>query len=249
MRRGSGVLILIAFLLLGLGIFWIFVSEKPSDNNSSISSAFSTATPVPTATPENGASYIVQADGTVITVVGENDAKDFPEGTPETFAEFTAAPTATPEPPPTPTAVPTASPTPPPTPVPTPTPEPVYDKTGEFRSDTGCSLNLVIKWEILPPEGEDGYRLQLDAYLESYALYTGNGTNDTIFTVNGEVFYGSSTAVSTDSQGLIQNKICSAVIAPSAGNADVSVKWYFNGSYSNRQIEDIVAKGNVYIPG
>lgn len=238
-----------AFLLLAIGIFWIFQSEKPSDSGRSpVLDAFSTGTPTPTATPESGVSYIVRADGTVIAAPEQGTEQNPPSAAPPGLLLPTEIPATALTPVPTPVV--TITPTLPPTPTiePTATPEPAYAKEGEFRSDSGTSLNVVVKWKILPPEAS-GYRLQLDVFVESYALYTVNGMNDTIFTVNDEIIYGNSSAVSTDTLFLQQNPICSAVFSPKPGNANVSVKWFFNGSYSGTAINDIVAKGTIYIPG
>ncbi len=71
-----------------------------------------------------------------------------------------------------------------------PTVVPAQDQSGEFRSDTGTYINIIVKWTVT---GSGGTKtLKLDTYVESYALVTGDRTSDVVFTVGGNVSYASS---------------------------------------------------------
>ena len=164
--------------------------------------------------------------------------------TPEPTA--TTPPTATPEP--TGTPVPTATPVPTETPVPTvqPTAAPVQDQSGEFRSDTGTYINIVVKWTVT---GSGGTKtLKLDTYVESYALVTGDRTSDVVFTVGGNVSYASSKAIRLDNVPLTQTFLGSTSVDVTSGtDVPVNVTWHFNGTYSNQNIATIVAEDTLHI--
>ena len=181
-----------------------------------------------------------QNPGTTATATPEPTATTPPTATPE--------PTGTPVPTAIPTAVPTATPVPTETPVPTvqPTAAPVQDQSGEFRSDTGTYINIVVKWTVT---GSGSTKtLKLDTYVESYALVTGDRTSDVVFTVGGNVSYASSKAIRLDNVPLTQTFLGSTSVDVTSGtDVPVNVTWHFNGTYSNQNIATIVAEDTLHI--
>ena len=181
-----------------------------------------------------------QNPGTTATATPEPTATTPPTATPE--------PTGTPVPTAVPTTVPTATPVPTETPVPTvqPTAVPVQDQSGEFRSDTGTYINIVVKWTVT---GSGGTKtLKLDTYVESYALVTGDRTSDVVFTVGGNVSYASSKAIRLDNVPLTQTFLGSTSVDVTSGtDVPVNVTWHFNGTYSNQNIATIVAEDTLHI--
>ncbi len=181
-----------------------------------------------------------QNPGTTATATPEPTATTPPTATPE--------PTGTPVPTAIPTAVPTAAPVPTETPVPTvqPTAAPVQDQSGEFRSDTGTYINIVVKWTVT---GSGGTKtLKLDTYVESYALVTGDRTSDVVFNVGGNVSYASSKAIRLDNVPLTQTFLGSTSVDVTSGtDVPVNVTWHFNGTYSNQNIATIVAEDTLHI--
>lgn len=181
-----------------------------------------------------------QNPGTTATATPEPTATTPPTATPE--------PTGTPVPTAAPTAVPTATPVPTETPVPTvqPTAVPVQNQSGEFRSDTGTYINIVVKWTVT---GSGGTKtLKLDTYVESYALVTGDRTSDVVFTVGGNVSYASSKAIRLDNVPLTQTFLGSTSVDVTSGtDVPVNVTWHFNGTYSNQNIATIVAEDTLHI--
>ena len=181
-----------------------------------------------------------QNPGTTATATPEPTATTPPTTTPE--------PTGTPVPTAVPTAVPTVTPVPTETPVPTvqPTAVPVQDQSGEFRSDTGTYINIVVKWTVT---GSGGTKtLKLDTYVESYALVTGDRTSDVVFTVGGNVSYASSKAIRLDNVPLTQTFLGSTSVDVTSGtDVPVNVTWHFNGTYSNQNIATIVAEDTLHI--
>ena len=181
-----------------------------------------------------------QNPGTTATATPEPTATTPPTATPE--------PTGTPVPTAVPTAVPTVTPVPTETPVPTvqPTVVPVQDQSGEFRSDTGTYINIVVKWTVT---GSGGTKtLKLDTYVESYALVTGDRTSDVVFTVGGNVSHASSKAIRLDNVPLTQTFLGSTSVDVTSGtDVPVNVTWHFNGTYSNQNIATIVAEDTLHI--
>ena len=184
----------------------------------------------------------------VVFRISKNNASDTQNpgttatATPEPTA--TTPPTATPEP--TGTPVPTAVPTETPVPTVQPTAVPVQDQSGEFRSDTGTYINIVVKWTVT---GSGGTKtLKLDTYVESYALVTGDRTSDVVFTVGGNVSYASSKAIRLDNVPLTQTFLGSTSVDVTSGtDVPVNVTWHFNGTYSNQNIATIVAEDTLHI--
>lgn len=227
MKRAFAPFIILVFLLIGLGVFFIFRIEGPrADQYADVSV---TATPVPTATPEPHATAT---------------ATPMPTATP------TPTPTLTPVPTPTTEPTPSPSPTATPTPEPTATAEPTIQPTsnGQFISDSGAKLNVLVKWSgFLDVDGKT--KLQLDVYVQSYSLYTGDRKDDVVMKVDGEVYYGSSKAIQLDTNTLTETLIASTVVEVEPGrDIPLEITWYFNGSYSNQQIAAITAAETVHLP-
>ena len=184
----------------------------------------------------------------VVFRISKNNASDTQNpgttatATPEPTA--TTPPTATPEP--TGTPVPTAVPTETPVPTVQPTAAPAQEQSGEFRSDTGTYINIVVKWTVT---GSGGTKtLKLDTYVESYALVTGDRTSDVVFTVGGNVSYASSKAIRLDNVPLTQTFLGSTSVDVTSGtDVPVNVTWHFNGTYSNQNIATIVAEDTLHI--
>ena len=219
MRKAAIPLVLILVLALGFGIFWIFRNEKTDAPENPRVAVSVTATPVPTAT-----------------------------AVPAGAETATPAPIATPEP--TPTAIPTPAPTEAPTASPTPTPTPVIvrDTSGEFRSDTGTWIDIVVKYQI-HRNGDDA-TLTLDAYVESFSLQTAKRLDDVTFTVNGRSATDSSGPIDVNPEnGKVETKLGSAQFDVKPGTtANVSVTWYFLGTYGNQAIDSITADSAISIP-
>ena len=225
MRRSFAPFIILVFILIGLGVFFIFRSEGSQLKNDTDVAV--TATPIPTATPEP-----------VVTAT--------PTPVPTTTPTPTQAPTATPVP--TATPAPTASPTPTPEPTATPVPTARPSVTGQFVSDSGAKINILVKWTGY--DDVDGKtKLQLDVYIQSYSLYTSDRRDDVVMNIDGEIHYGSSKAIQLDTNTLTETLIASTVADVVPGrDIPVEVTWYFNGSYSNQAISTITASSVIQLP-
>lgn len=219
MKKSAAPALILIFLVLAVGIFVVFRISRSDAPDTQTPDAAATATPEPTATAEPTAAPTATA-------------------APAATAAPTTAPTSTP--------VPTAAPTATPVPTVAPTAAPTYGQTGSFRSDSGTYLNIVVKWTTVDNGGTPS--LKLDVYAESYALSTGDRISDVVFNVGGATYYASSKAIHTDSAVLTESYLGSATADVTAGaDVAVSVTWYFNGSYSNKEISTIVAEDTIHI--
>ena len=90
--------------------------------------------------------------------------------------------------------------------------------------------------------------LKLDTYVESYALVTGDRISDVVFNIDGNVSYASSKAIRLENVGLTQTFLGSTSVDVTSGtDVPVNVTWHFNGTYSNRNIDTIVAEDTIHI--
>ena len=193
----------------------------------------------------------------VVFRISKNDAPDTQNpgssatATPEPTAtvEPTAAPTATP------TAVPTATPTATPvpsiapteTPVPTvqPTAVPSYAESGEFRSDSGTYLNLLVKWNLTDGETPT---LKLDVYVTSYALVTGESSSSVVVNVGGNISYVPTKSLNLTNTSLEETYLGSSSVEVTPGtDVPVNVTWNFNGTYSGKDVAAITAADTIHI--
>ena len=160
----------------------------------------------------------------------------------------TEAPTATPEPTAAPTATPAPTEAPTPSPTPSPTPVIVRETSGEFRSDTGTWLDVIVRYDI--HRNGDEATIRLDAYVESFALQTNKRDGDVVFTVNGKSLSDTSGAINVSPDaGKVETKLGSAEFDVKPGTtANVSVTWYFLGTYGNQAIDSITADSAIYVP-
>ena len=219
MKKSAAPALLLIFLALAVGIFVVFRISRNEAPDTQNPGTSATATPEPTATADPTAAPTATA-------------------APAATAAPTAAPTATP--------VPTAAPTETPVPTVAPTAAPTYGQTGSFRSNTDTYLNIVVKWSLADNNGTPS--LRLDAYVESYALTTGDRSGDVVFNVNGSTSYASSKAIHLENVGLTESYLGSTTVDVTPGaDVPVSVTWYFNGSYSNKEISTIVAEDTIHI--
>ena len=219
MKKSAAPILLLIFLLVAVGIFVVFRISKNETPDTQKPGTTATATPEPTAT-------------------ATPTATPEPSATPVPTAAPTAVPTATP--------VPTAAPTETPVPTVQPTAVPVYDQSGEFRSDTGTYINTVVKWSVTG--SGDTRTLKLETYVESYALVTGDRSGDVVFNVGGNVSYASSKAIRLENVGLTQTFLGSTSVDVASGtDVPVNVTWHFNGTYSNKNIDTIVAEDTIHI--
>ena len=224
MKKTSSLIMLLILIILAMAVILIFLMEKnAADPGKHHVTVTATATPEPTATPSPGTATAVPATAT---------------------PEPTATPVPTPAPTPEPTAVPTAEPTP----TPSPTPEIARDSSGEFRSNTGAWLDVIVRYNVI--RSGDKAMLRLDAYAESYSLQTAKRVDDVVFTVNGTKMYASSGPINlTDNSGKTETLLGSAEMEVKPGSScQITVDWLFRGEYGNKKLETITAQTTIQIP-
>lgn len=188
----------------------------------------------------------------VIFVIFRREQEIAPQPAPVAVAATsTPMPTATPESTstPAPTAEPVATAEPSPTPLPTIVPTPVRITSGEFRSDTGTWLNLVVKWEV-----KDGTSLAVDVYTESYDLETYQRVDDLVIAVNDRTYKVSTGPIHLTAPTKTLNPLGSVTAEVSPGETvRIAAAWNFNGSYGSPSggsidLSTITAEETVQLP-
>ena len=218
MKKSAAPALILIFLILAVGIFVVFRISRNEAPDSQNPGTAATATPEPTAT-------------TAPT------ATPAPSATPVPTAAPTAVPTATP--------VPTVAPTETPVPTMAPTAVPNYAKSGEIRSDSGTYLNLLVKWNLTDGETPT---LKLDVYVTSYALVTGESSSSVVVNVGGNISYVPTKSLNLTNTSLEETYLGSSSVDVTSGtDVPVNVTWHFNGTYSNRNIDTIVAEDTIHI--
>ena len=218
MKKSAAPALILIFLILAVGIFVVFRISRNEAPDTQNPGTAATATPEPTAT-------------TAPT------ATPAPSATPVPTAAPTAVPTATP--------VPTVAPTETPVPTMAPTAVPNYAKSGEIRSDSGTYLNLLVKWNLTDGETPT---LKLDVYVTSYALVTGESSSSVVVNVGGNISYVPTKSLNLTNTSLEETYLGSSSVDVTSGtDVPVNVTWHFNGTYSNRNIDTIVAEDTIHI--
>ncbi len=174
-------------------------------------------------------------------------AEPFAAATPAPTPSPTPVPTATPEPSPTPTPEPTPSPTPSPSPEPTATPKPTPAGTllasGSFRSDTGTSLNMIVKWSSYENNGQaDVY---LEGYLASYSLVVGYRPGGVTVNFAGTTYSFNGAEIEV-AEGYAETPLFEGKITvPVGGGGDMEISYNYKGSYSDTELPTIDASGSI----
>ena len=219
MKKSAAPALILIFLILAVGIFVVFRISRNEAPDTQNPGTAATATPEPTAT---------------------------------TAPTATPAPSATPVPTAAPTAVPTATPVPTvaPTETPVPTAEPTaatgYEQTGEFRSDTGTYINIVVKWTVTGSGSPK--TLKLDVYVTSYALVTGESSSSVVVNVGGNISYVPTKSLNLTNTSLEETYLGSSSVEVTPGtDVPVNVTWNFNGTYSGKDVAAITAADTIHI--
>ena len=121
-----------------------------------------------------------------------------------------------------------------------------FETQGEFRSDTGVPLNIIVRWNVT--DRSDGSKsLTLSAALSSCTLHATSFPDNLCFKVGNDTFNLTTPDINVESTALKETPLgnCTAVI--SQFNVPVKVIWHFNGTYSEKQLGDITAASTLKI--
>lgn len=137
---------------------------------------------------------------------------------------------------------PTAAPTNPPPPT---DPPGTSVGSGSFSSNTGTGLNMSVSWEARE-QGGGTSRVYINGTVNSYTLYVMSQPVSISFGGYSTSVMGKALNV-TDSASQTSTSLFSTYIdVPSGTSGSMTVSWRYNGTYSDVQIDNIVASGNVY---
>ena len=125
------------------------------------------------------------------------------------------------------------------------------DYTGEFASNTGTGLNLIVKWAA-SYSSDDSLDVIFQFYLSTYSLQVSDrsGNKLEVKTTSGTETY----TFSTKEVNKKDNKLESIYIGQTRvqmskdefiSGADVKATWDFRGSYSDKSLPEVTAEGKV----
>lgn len=113
--------------------------------------------------------------------------------------------------------------------------------SGEFKSDTGVPLNVIVRWTATP-NADGSYELAVSAVLSSSALTAAQYADNLCFRIAGNEYYKTAPAISLTGNETVETPLGSQSVKVSAGAVPVSVTWTFKGSYSGKDIDKITAE-------
>lgn len=125
------------------------------------------------------------------------------------------------------------------------------DYTGEFTSNTGTALNLIVRWAA-NYSSDDSLDVTLNFYLSTYSLQVSDrsGNKLEVKTPSGTESY----TFATKEVNKKDNKLESILIGQTMiklskeeleAGADVKATWDFRGSYSDKSLPEVVAEGKI----
>ena len=221
MNKSLVTLVLILILVVVIVAASIFIMKgKSAEDDRSSDPIVTPAPPRETESPSGGSESGVS---------GGSGGAETPIATRE--------PLATPAPTPAPTPVPTPAPTPKPTPIPA-------DASGSFSSNTGTGLNLRVDWQTYRDAG-GSRKLKADVYIVSYSIFTSAQYKSITLKVGGNAWGADCAGISYDGKDQIATKAASFTVDAPASGTQISVEWYYGGSYSGKDLHTITATGTV----
>ena len=113
--------------------------------------------------------------------------------------------------------------------------------SGSFASSSGTQLDINVQWTAFEDGG--GKHLSVSVSTSSYSLNTGSLANGIDLQVNGVKYTGTAAAVDYNGSSKISLPLASFSVPVSGSSAYMIVTWHFNGQYSGKMINDIIATG------
>ena len=125
------------------------------------------------------------------------------------------------------------------------------DYTGEFVSNTGTALNLIVKWAA-NYSSDDSLDVTFHFYLSTYSLQVSDRTGNKleVKTPSGvETYTFTSKEINKKDNKLESVFIGQTTVQLSKeefeSGSDVKATWDFRGSYSDKSLPEVVAEGKV----
>ncbi len=120
--------------------------------------------------------------------------------------------------------------------------------SGEFRSETGVPLNVVVRWSTAP--NTDGtYNLTLSASLVSRTLTAAQYADNLCFAIGENTFYKTAPAIDIPGADEVETPLGSQSTTVNPGSVPVSVSWAFKGTYAQQTIDKVTASAVIYVGG
>ena len=113
--------------------------------------------------------------------------------------------------------------------------------SGEFRSDTGVNLNILVRWDTVP-NADGSMTLNLSAVLVSGPLTAAQFADNLCFKVGNDTFNKTAPAIELTENTTVETPLGSQSVKLSGSSVPVSVSWRFNGRYSEKELDYITAE-------
>ena len=126
---------------------------------------------------------------------------------------------------------------------PTPTAASVSTLNGEFQTDTGVALNMIVRWTATPA-ANGSFELAVSAALLSDTLTADQFADSLCFNIGGNTYYKTAPAIAV-TEANTETPLGSQSVTVPAGHVPLSVSWSFNGSYSGKSIDKLSAETNL----
>ena len=117
------------------------------------------------------------------------------------------------------------------------------ETSGEFRSNTGTPMDLVVRWSVAP--SDSGKKLTLNAYVSSLTLQAEPFADDLTFKVGSNTFNVTSKAVNVESGTAVETLLGTCTADVDQASVPVTVTWHFNGTYNGTELQDVAATANL----
>lgn len=116
--------------------------------------------------------------------------------------------------------------------------------SGQFTSETGTGLDLVVDWKTYT--SSDGTKMvRFDVSIKTFSIYVGSRIDGIHITMDGVTKTFDSADVAYPSGGRTTILLGSYVMEMSGNSANVNVAWDFRGTYSGTVLEQVTASGTV----
>lgn len=125
------------------------------------------------------------------------------------------------------------------------------DYTGGFKSDTETALNLNVQWAANEGEESD-YDVTVRFYVDSYSLFVSERSGNVlkVETESGTKEYKFNTTKVNKEENTASSTMIGEVTIPMsaedlASGAKVKATWDYLGTYSGKELSEIVAEGEI----
>ena len=126
-----------------------------------------------------------------------------------------------------------------------PSPPAVEGTSGILRSESGTSLNLVMKYTIIENGGKRSIKVELG--LDTYALYVSARSKTNKLVIDGSEYTYASDAIDYEGAAKTYIELYSDTfeLTGTSNKIPVHAEWKFNGTYAGKDISSLVIDAEI----